>query len=97
MLVQMVVSMWWRLCLQPMLTSMPKILLVGYVYMCPSYVGVCLFVCLFVLSFLIKDFLFFIFYIFTFYLLKKKRDLSNFLFSVFLFVLFLMMANDFFS
>ena len=64
------------------------------VYMCPNLCW-CLFVCLFVLSFFDKDFLFFIF--FYFICSKRKEILSNFLFSVFLFLLFLMMANDFFS
>ena len=76
-----------------MLTSMLKIWLVGYyLYICaPSYVGVCLFVCLFVcFEFFDKRFLFF-------FCSKRKEILSNFLFSVFLFVLFLMMANNFFS
>ena len=61
------------------------------VYMCPKLCW-CLFVCF---EYLIKDFLFFIFFFFI--CSKRKEILSNFLFSVFLFLLFLMMANDFFS
>ena len=56
------------------------------VYMCPNLCW-CLFVCLFVLSFLIKDF--FIFYIFLFYLFKKKRDTLKFFIFCF-FVSFLL-------
>ena len=55
------------------------------VYMCPKLCW-CLFVCF---EFFDARFLFFI-------CSKRKEILSNFLFSVFLFVLFLMMANDFF-
>ena len=72
----MVVRMSLWCCWQPMLTSMPKIMLVGYyVYICaPSCVGVCLFV--------LKDFLFFIF---LFFVCSQRKEilLSNFLFSIF--------------
>ena len=75
-----------------MLTSKPKLRLVGYYVPQVMLVFVCLFV-----GFEFFDKRFFIFYIFIFYLFKRKEILSNFFFSVFLFLLFLMMAHDFFS